>query len=110
MRVAVAITITLSATVAAAVWAQTPAAGDRPAATKAQVAEWMQTASTWGKWGPSDQLGAVNYITPEKRKAAAALVRTGEVISLERPIVLQKRHEEIARDGRPNGLAFYEMT
>jgi hypothetical protein len=29
---------------------------------------------------------------------------------MERPVVLAPRHEEIARDGRPNGLAFYEMT
>lgn len=84
--------------------------GDRPVVTRAQVAEWMKSISTWGKWGKSDQLGALNYITPAKRQAAAALVRTGQVVSLERPIVLEKRHEEIARDGKPNGLPFYEMT
>lgn len=82
----------------------------RPAVTRAQVAEWMKSISTWGNWGPDDQLGAVNYITPQKRRAAAALVRTGQVVSLARPITLSQRHEEIARDGRPNGVAFYEMT
>jgi hypothetical protein len=52
----------------------------------------------------------VNYITPEKRRQAASLVRTGEIVSLARPIVLEPRHAEIARDGRPNGVPFYEMT
>jgi hypothetical protein len=85
-------------------------AGDRPAVAGGQVSEWMQSISTWGKWGKDDQLGALNYITPAKRQAAAALVRSGQVVSLELPIVLEKRHEEIARDGRPNGLPFYEMT
>jgi hypothetical protein len=88
--------------------------GQQPAgrapATKADAERWMTTASTWGKWGKDDQLGSLNYITNAKRQQAAALVKTGEVVSMERPIVLQERHEEIKRDGRPNGLAFYEMT
>jgi hypothetical protein len=75
-----------------------------------QVDELMKRSSTWGKWGKDDQLGALNYITPAKRKAAAALVQTGQVVSLERPIVLERRHAEIARDGKPNGVPFYEMT
>jgi hypothetical protein len=82
----------------------------RPPATKADAEHWMTTASTWGKWGKDDQLGSLNYITNAKRQQAAALVKTGEVVSLERPIQLQARHEEIKRDGKPNGLAFYEMT
>ena len=86
------------------------APGERPAVTRNQVSAWMKSISTWGKWGKANQLGALNYITPDKRRAAAALVRTGQVVSMERPIVLEKRHEEIARDGRPNGVPFYEMT
>jgi hypothetical protein len=86
-------------------------ATNRPAVTKADSQAWQTgAASTWGKWGKDDQFGALNYITPAKRQQAAQLVKTGQVVSLERPIVLQKRHEEIARDGKPNGLAFYEMT
>jgi kynurenine formamidase len=41
--------------------------------------------SNWGKWGPDDQLGAVNYITPEKVVQAAGLVRRGKVFSLAMP-------------------------
>ena len=35
----------------------------------------------WGKWGAKDERGALNYITPAKRLAAAALVSTGETVS-----------------------------
>jgi len=40
----------------------------------------------WGKWGPNDQLGTLNYITPEKIVDAAKLVRKGRTIPLSIPI------------------------
>ncbi|MGA2625962.1 MAG: hypothetical protein ABSF63_02740 [Candidatus Bathyarchaeia archaeon] len=39
-----------------------------------------------GRWGPDDQLGTLNYITPDHIRAAAALVRTGQSVSLAIPI------------------------
>jgi kynurenine formamidase len=39
----------------------------------------------WGKWGADDELGTLNYITPEKIVAAARLVRQGKVFSLAIP-------------------------
>ncbi len=36
----------------------------------------------WGRWGPDDRLGTLNYITPAKRIAAAGLVTEGRSISL----------------------------
>lgn len=36
----------------------------------------------WGRWGPDDDHGALNYITPERTRAAAALVRFGQTVSL----------------------------
>lgn len=39
-----------------------------------------------GRWGPDDELGTLNYITPEKRVAAAGLVRIGEVVSAGRDL------------------------
>ena len=38
--------------------------------------------TNWGKWGPKDQLGAWNYITPEKTTAAAKLVKKGKIFNL----------------------------
>src|SRR5690606_29513635 len=36
----------------------------------------------WGRWGPDDQLGTLNFITPESVAAAAAEIRTGRVFPL----------------------------
>jgi kynurenine formamidase len=44
----------------------------------------MTELSNWGRWGKGDQAGTVNLITPEKRKAAAQLVREGFSVSLAR--------------------------
>lgn len=38
--------------------------------------------SNWGRWGADDERGTLNLITPERVRAAAALVRTGEVVRL----------------------------
>jgi kynurenine formamidase len=37
-----------------------------------------------GRWGADDELGTLNYITPEKRVNAAALVREGRAMSIAR--------------------------
>jgi kynurenine formamidase len=47
---------------------------------------WMAEISNWGRWGAHDQLGTLNLITPEKRRAAAALVREGLAVSLSLPL------------------------
>jgi kynurenine formamidase len=36
----------------------------------------------WGKWGPADEIGTLNYTSAEDIVAAARLVRKGKVISL----------------------------
>ena len=58
----------------------------QPKVTKADVDEWMQTLSNWGRWGAEDQLGAINLITPETRLAAAKLVTQGVSVSLARDV------------------------
>ncbi|MDP6580179.1 MAG: cyclase family protein [Vicinamibacterales bacterium] len=50
--------------------------------TQAMVEGWMTELSNWGRWGDDDQLGALNLITPDKRKQAAALVREGISVSM----------------------------
>lgn len=42
----------------------------------------MNSISNWGRWGKHDQLGTLNLVTNKTRKAAAALVKTGEAVSL----------------------------
>jgi kynurenine formamidase len=51
-----------------------------------QILTWYQSLSNWGRWGPDDELGTLNLITPAKRLQAAALVREGLLISCERTI------------------------
>ena len=42
---------------------------------------WFDELSNWGRWGHDDRLGTLNHITPEKRVAAAGLVREGLSVS-----------------------------
>ena len=42
---------------------------------------WFDTLSNWGRWGADDQLGTLNHITPERRRAALDLVEEGVVVS-----------------------------
>ncbi|MBS4099713.1 cyclase family protein [Tsukamurella paurometabola] len=45
-----------------------------------------EAPSNWGKWGPDDEVGSLNYLGPEQAIAAAALVRSGKVFTLQRLI------------------------
>ena len=58
------------------------AGGETPAMSRAEFDELMRDNSNWGRWGTDDQLGTLNYITPEKRRDAASLVQDGISISL----------------------------
>jgi kynurenine formamidase len=61
----------------------------RPPLSAEQVTAFHKTLSNWGRWGERDQLGTLNLITPAKRKAAAALVRSGRTVSCARPLPTQ---------------------
>jgi len=62
----------------------------RPVVTSEQYEGWQSSLSNWGRWGKDDELGALNLITPAKRKAAAALVRDGVSVSLASDASTQK--------------------
>jgi len=44
------------------------------------------TEEAWGLWSAEDERGALNRIGPMQVRAAAALVRTGQVLSLAQPL------------------------
>ncbi|MGM1063818.1 cyclase family protein [Saccharothrix sp. Mg75] len=46
------------------------------------VAEAARTCSNWGRWGEDDVLGTLNFLTEDKRREGAALVRRGASFSL----------------------------
>jgi kynurenine formamidase len=58
----------------------------RAALSTEEVLAFHTTLSNWGRFGPRDQLGTLNLITPEKRAAAARLVRSGRTVSAARPL------------------------
>ena len=49
---------------------------------RAEVLEAIEKYRNWGKWGPDDELGTLNYITPQKIVEAAGLVKQGKVIAM----------------------------
>ena len=49
--------------------------------TRADVDALAQRLSNWGRWGPDDERGALNFITPQASAAAAALVTEGVTVS-----------------------------
>ena len=51
-------------------------------AVEEALAEARRKYRNWGRWGPDDALGTLNYIDDGKRAAAAALARAGRVFSL----------------------------
>ena len=46
----------------------------------------FEKLKNWGRWGKDDDKGTLNYITPEKVKAASALVKSGRSVSMAIPI------------------------
>ena len=88
IRRAAAIAVALLALAGCAAHAQSDLrAANAPGATQEQFEQWMTELSNWGRWGADDQLGAANLITPAKRRQAAALVETGETVSLAHDVV-----------------------
>ena len=58
---------------------------DHPLPTEDEVLEYFKVCSNWGRWGDGDSAGTINLITPDVRKAAAGLVKSGRAVSLSRP-------------------------
>jgi kynurenine formamidase len=51
------------------------------------LAELLRDAPTnWGKWGPDDEVGSLNYLGAEQVIAAAGLIRSGKVFTIQRLI------------------------
>ena len=42
--------------------------------------------SNWGKWGPDDEVGSLNYLTSDEVLRGIANVQSGEVFTLQVPI------------------------
>jgi len=54
-----------------------------------EVLGWYASLSNWGRWGPDDERGTLNLVTPEKQSQAARLVRDGISVSCARTITYE---------------------
>jgi kynurenine formamidase len=58
--------------------------------TDEDIERLLPRLTNWGRWGADDQKGTLNLLTPAKRRAAAALVRSGRAVSLARELSLTR--------------------
>ena len=73
--------------------------------TPQRITQWESELSNWGRWGPDDQRGTLNLITPSKTRAAAELVTDGVSVSLAHFV-----SEEEAIDSQTFGPTRHWMT
>src|SRR5207249_8971103 len=68
---------------------QSTVTGDRKV-TPPQFEQSKKDLNNWGRWGKDDEIGTMNFITPAKRKQAAALVKEGFSVSLAADVDTEK--------------------
>ena len=73
---------TISVSLAALFLVALAALSQTASTTPAEYERWKKDLSNWGRWGKNDEVGALNLITPAKRKQAASLVKEGFSVSL----------------------------
>jgi len=73
-----------------------------------RVREIAARVSNWGRWGSDDERGTVNFITSAKIRAAAGLVRRGQVFSL--GMRFGADGPQIGQGGRVNPQHFMTAT
>src|SRR4051812_12635037 len=71
----------------------------QPYPSEAQVLSWTETLSNWGRWGPGDRLGTLNFITTESRLRGIRAVSQGLTVSCAHEITATPR-----QDGNPSRL------
>ncbi len=69
--------------------------------TPQEFEDYKRRFSNWGRWGADDQSGTLNFITPEVRRHAAALVREGRAISCANPLATRAVVTSESRNPRP---------
>jgi kynurenine formamidase len=88
--------------------------------TTAALDQMYEELKNWGRWGPDDERGALNYLTDEHRRAASRLVVSGESVSLAHDLATEplpehphpvQHHMLASGDARDaNGIPGYEAA
>lgn len=95
-----------------------------PPITRKEFDELFKAVNNRGRWGEKDELGTLNYITPDKIAAAAKLIQVGRTVSLAIPINtaagpdnprpavrhLIRNHDVIRPEGEPRFALDYLAT
>ena len=55
---------------------------DHPTVSLAEFEGMVRAVSNWGRWGPEDDRGTLNLLTPGRVVAAARLVKSGRTVSM----------------------------
>ena len=63
--------------------------GDPKPISLKELDDLFEQVNNWGRWGEGDERGALNLITPEKRRKASALMQDGDVVSAALPLATQ---------------------
>jgi kynurenine formamidase len=50
--------------------------------TREVLAQYASELSNWGKWGPEDEIGTLNYVTPDAVVGAGRLIQSGKVFPM----------------------------
>ena len=66
---------------------------DRAPRNAAEFDTLFQQVKNWGRWGPTDELGSANLVTPAKKKQAVALVKEGITVSLAHNALTEKAED-----------------
>jgi kynurenine formamidase len=61
--------------------------------TPERMREVFEQVKNWGRWGEDDEMGALNLITPDKRREGAACVQAGETVSCALELAVQPTPE-----------------
>jgi kynurenine formamidase len=87
-----------------------------PRVSSAEFRDLFERVSNWGRWGPDDERGALNYVTRDRIAAAAGLVRSGRTVSLSRPLNTEDEPDNpvpadhhmtmLGAKDHPDGIAF----
>jgi hypothetical protein len=67
-----------------------------------KLRELALSVRNWGRWGPDDEIGTLNYITPESIAGACRLATTGKVFPLGIP--LQRKGPQSGNRARFNPI------
>ncbi len=70
----------------------------------AEFDQLFDSVKNWGRWGPDDSRGTLNFITPDHVRHAASLVRSGRSVSLS--LLVNK----VAGPDNPNPAIHYMAT